>query len=364
MINFLDLKQINNKYLKEFKIAYEKVIDSGYYINGQEVEMFEKEFANFCGTKYCIAVGNGLDALSISLETWKIQGKIKSGDEVIVPSNTFIASILSIIHSGLVPVLVDHDLRSHNIDTSKILNAISEKTKVIMPVHLYGNAADMKSIMNLAQTNNLLVLEDSAQAHGAEIDGKKVGCWGDASAFSFYPGKNLGALGDAGAITTNDDKFYAIAKSYSNYGSCKKYTHDYPGVNSRLDELQAAFLRIKLKDLKNEINERRRIANIYLKNIDNANISLPEYKHKSSHVFHLFVITTDKRDALKDYLEKNDIETLIHYPKNISDQLAMDKVPYKDLASYSICNKVLSLPIGSHLSEESIDFVVNKLNRF
>ena len=364
MISFLDLQTINLKYNNQFKEAFERVTSSGCYVNGPELQEFEKEFANYCGTKYSIGVGNGLDALSISLKVWKIQGKIKDGDEVIVPSNTFIASILSIIQSGLIPILIDHDINSHNIDPLKIINAISEKTKVIMPVHLYGKIADMESITKVAKENNLLVLEDAAQGHGSVLKNKKAGAWGDAAAFSFYPGKNLGALGDAGAITTQDEDFYNTAKAFSNYGSNKKYLYDYLGVNSRLDELQASFLRVKLKDLDNEIKIRRDLAETYFEKITNENLSLPFYDEKLSHVFHLFVIRARDRNKLQNYLKEKNVETLIHYPKKIFEQKSMQTASYKDLSSFSICDEILSIPIGSHLTRENIKYVAEKLNKF
>ncbi|MCF5007094.1 aminotransferase class I/II-fold pyridoxal phosphate-dependent enzyme, partial [Pseudomonas lactis] len=243
MIDFLNLKSINNKYNSELKSAAARVIDSGWYIGGEELSNFEAEFAAYCGSRHCIGVANGLDALILTLRAWKVLGKLNDGDEVIVPANTYIASILAITENGLIPVLVEPDNDTMNIDILNIASALTEKTKVILPVHLYGQLADMPEIMKFARSHSLLVLEDSAQAHGAAIDGRKAGSWGHASGFSFYPGKNLGALGDAGAITTDDDELATTLRALRNYGSHEKYKNDIQGVNSRLDEIQAAFLR-------------------------------------------------------------------------------------------------------------------------
>ena len=275
MIPFLDLKSINAQYRAEMIEACTRVIDSGWYIGGKELERFEKNFAEYCDTKYCIGVANGLDALILTLRAWKELGKLQSGDEVIVPANTYIASILAISANHLTPVLVEPDTYTCNIDPKKIEAAITPKTRAILPVHLYGQIADMPAIMRIAEKYNLLVLEDSAQAHGASITGKKVGNWGHASGFSFYPGKNLGALGDAGAITTNDAELAQMLKALRNYGSHEKYKNLVQGVNSRLDEIQAAMLDMKLKYLDQEIQHRRYIANLYLNGIKNPLVQLP-----------------------------------------------------------------------------------------
>ena len=263
MIPFLDLKIINAQYRNELAQAAIDVIDSGWYVQGEQVEVFEREFADYCGAKHCIGVANGLDALILTLRAWKELGKLKEGDEVIVPANTYIASILAITENRLVPVLVEPDVDSYNLCPRNTEAAITPKTKAILPVHLYGQLADMPAIMDIAKRHNLLVLEDSAQAHGASMSGKKSGNWGDASGFSFYPGKNLGALGDGGAVTTNDDELAQTIRALGNYGSHKKYQSLYKGVNSRLDEIQAAILRVKLRYLEMEIIQRRKPSSHY-----------------------------------------------------------------------------------------------------
>ena len=369
MIPFLDLKDINQQYRSELIEACTRVIDSGWYIGGAELESFEQNFAEYCGTQFAIGVANGLDALILTLRAWKELGKLQDGDEVIVPSNTYIASILAITANNLTPVLVEPDLATYNIDPLKIEQAITSKTRVILPVHLYGQLAAMPEIMAIAQQHKLLVLEDSAQSHGAQIQGKKAGHWGHASGFSFYPGKNLGALGDAGAITTNDAELANMLKALRNYGSHEKYKNLVPGVNSRLDEIQAAMLDIKLKFLNEEIQHRRQIANLYLTGIKNPNIELPltdiNAETYEQHVWHLFVIRTQNRDALQQHFTENGIQTLIHYPIPPHKQQAYKE--WNDL-SYPISEKihaeVLSLPIGPTLSLEEAQKVVDLCNQF
>lgn len=318
MIPFLDLKNINQQYRNELIEACSRVIDSGWYIGGKELESFEKNFADYCGTQFAIGVANGLDALILTLRAWKELGKLKDGDEVIVPSNTYIASILAITANNLTPVLVEPNISTYNIDPIKIKEAITAKTKVILPVHLYGQLADMPKIMQIAKQYNLLVLEDSAQSHGAQLQGKKAGNWGDASGFSFYPGKNLGALGDAGAVTTSDAELATMLKALRNYGSHEKYKNVLQGVNSRLDEIQAAMLNIKLQYLEQETAHRRNIANLYLNEIQNPLIQLPyinmDAKDYKQHVWHLFVIRTKQRGRLQKHLLDHGVQTLIHYP--------------------------------------------------
>lgn len=365
MIPFLDLKAINAQYRDELILAATRVIDSGWYINGDELDTFEKEFASYCGTKYAIGVANGLDALILTLRAWKELGKLQIGDEVIVPANTYIASILAISANGLVPVLVEPDIDTYNLCPRNIEAAITPKTKVILPVHLYGQLADMPAVMDIAQRYNLLVLEDSAQAHGASLNGKKSGNWGDASAFSFYPGKNLGALGDAGAITTNDDELAKTLQALRNYGSHEKYKNIMQGVNSRLDEIQAAMLSVKLSYLDTEITHRRKIAKLYIKGIKNPIITLPNNTHDSAHVWHVFVIRCDRRDELQKYLTENDVQTLIHYPVPPHQQQA-----YKEWNSRSypvtegIHREVLSLPIGPTITNDEISQIIHVINNF
>lgn len=370
MIPFLDLKEINAQYRNELIQAFTNVLDSGWYINGKEVELFEKEFASFCGVKHCIGVANGLDALILTLRAWKELGKLKEGDEVIVPSNTYIASILAITENKLQPVLVEPDLESFNISPEKISKAITKKTKAILPVHLYGQLVDMPKIMEIAKANNLLVLEDSAQSHGAQVNGLRSGAWGDASGFSFYPGKNLGALGDAGAITTNDSELAQVLFALRNYGSHEKYKNLFKGVNSRLDEVQAALLRIKLKHLDHETVQRRRVADIYLREINNKSIILPTIRENSAlndrgHVWHLFVVRTQERERLQKHLNENKIQTLIHYPIPPHKQMAYKEMAILDLPiSEKIHSEVISLPISSVITNEEIEQVVKACNRF
>ncbi|HCE33322.1 DegT/DnrJ/EryC1/StrS family aminotransferase [Fusobacterium sp.] len=365
MIPFLDLKKLNAQYRDELIEACIRVIDSGWYILGKEVEEFEKEFANYCGTKYAIGVGNGLDALALILRAYKELGILSDGDEVIVSANTYIATILAITNNNLTPVLVEPDIDTYLIDPDKIEENITSNTKAIMVVHLYGQTCEMDKINEIAKKYNLKVIEDSAQSHGAYYKDKRSGNLADASGFSFYPGKNLGALGDAGAITTNDDQLAEVLKALRNYGSRKKYENIYKGVNSRLDEIQAAILRVKLKYLDEEIERRRKIARFYLENIKNDNIILPKVREDSNHVWHLFVIRTEKRDKLQKYLLDKRIHTLIHYPIPPHKQIA-----YKEWSkrSYPITEKiskeVLSLPISGVLTLEEAERVIEVINEF
>lgn len=369
MIPFLDLKNINKQYRNELIDACTRVIDSGWYIGGSELEQFEKNFAEYCDVKFAIGVANGLDALILTLRAWKELGKLNDGDEVIVPSNTYIASILAITANNLTPVLVEPDIATYNIDPAKIEAAITSRTKVILPVHLYGLLAPMPQIMGIAKKHNLLVLEDSAQSHGAQIDNKKSGNWGDASGFSFYPGKNLGALGDAGAVTTNNEELAQMLRALRNYGSHEKYKNLVPGVNSRLDEIQAAILDIKLKFLDKETQHRRKIANLYLTEIINPLIKLPlsdiNAEELQQHVWHLFVIKTEHREALQKYLADNGVQTLIHYPIPPHKQQAYKE--WNNLSypiSEQIHAEVLSLPIGPTLSLEEAKKVIQLCNSF
>lgn len=365
MIPFLDLKKINAQYRTELIEACTKVIDSGWYIQGNECKEFDIEFAQYCGTKYAIGVANGLDALILILKAYKEMGIMSDGDEVIVPSNTYIASILAISQNNLVPVLVEPDINTYLLDPSKIEEKITSKTKAILPVHLYGQTCQMNEINKIAEKYTLKVIEDSAQSHGAYFDSKRSGNLGDASGFSFYPGKNLGALGDGGAVTTNDEKLANTIKALANYGSHKKYENLYKGINSRLDEIQAAMLRVKLKYLDNETKKRREIANYYLENIKNDNIILPTLRAQDNHVWHVFVIRTTRRAELQKYLLENGIQTLIHYPIPPHKQNAYSE--WKD-ESYAISEKIheeiLSLPISGVQSLEDTKRIVEILNAF
>jgi len=365
MIKFLDLHKINQPFEGLFQEKFKKFLDKGWYILGEEVQVFEKNFASYCGTKHCIGVGNGLDALVLIFKAYLQLGKLQKGDEVIVPSNTYIASILAIIEADLVPVLVEPILETYNLDPNKIQEKISSKTKAILAVHLYGQLSDMISINEIAAKNNLLVIEDSAQSHGAVLNGKKAGNWGNASGFSFYPGKNLGALGDAGAVTTNDDELAEMIFSLRNYGSKEKYVNHIIGVNSRLDELQATFLSIKLSYLDTENNIRRTIAKRYLSEIKNEKIILPFYDDSENHVFHVFAVRTQNRDDLQNYLLKNNIQTLIHYPIPPHKQKALDFMRNESFPiSEKIHEEILSLPISSVITEEEVDFVIEILNKY
>ena len=364
-IPFLDLKAINLRYQPELIEAASEVINSGWYIDGKYLQKFEDEFAKYCGVRYCIGVANGLDALVLTLRAWKELGKISDGDEVLVPANTYIASILAITANNLNPVFVEPSERTFNISAEKLKGLITDRTKVILPVHLYGRLVEMPAIMELAKRYSLLVLEDSAQAHGAILNNKKAGSWGDASGFSFYPGKNLGAMGDAGAITTNDPELYKILKTLRNYGSIEKYRNVVFGVNSRLDEIQAAMLSVKLKYLNNDNSRRQAIARNYIKGIKNELIVLPDLPVDGQHVWHLFVIRTKFRDELQKFLAKNGIATLIHYPISPHKQEA-----YKCYANMhlpiteKIHTEVLSLPISPAMNDAQKLKIIAACNAF
>lgn len=365
MISFLDLKGLNAQYRAELIEACSRVIDSGWYIQGNECKEFDKEFASYCGTKYAIGVANGLDALILILRAYKELGIMKDGDEIIVPSNTYIASILAISQNNLLPVLVEPDINTYLIDPSKIEEKITSKTKAILPVHLYGQTCEMDAINEIAKKYNLKVIEDSAQSHGAYFQDKRSGNLGDASGFSFYPGKNLGALGDGGAVTTNDEQLANTIKALGNYGSHKKYENLYKGINSRLDEMQAAMLRVKLRYLDKEVEKRREIANYYLENIKNKNIILPVVRAEDNHVWHLFVIRTSKRDELQKYLLDNGIQTLIHYPIPPHKQNAYQEWNNQSYPiSEQIHDEVLSLPISGVQSLEDTKKIVQVLNEY
>ncbi|MEO5999800.1 MAG: DegT/DnrJ/EryC1/StrS family aminotransferase [Ferruginibacter sp.] len=370
MIEFLNLKAINNKTKDELLNSFEKVLQSGWFILGQEVKKFEDIFAHFCGTAHCIGVANGLDALILILEGYKEMGFMKDGDEVIVPSNTYIASILAISKAGLKPILVEPDIATYLIDPALIEEKITNRTRAILPVHLYGQLCDMEKICRIAKKHNLKVIEDSAQSHGALFNGIKSGNFGDASGFSFYPGKNLGALGDAGAITTNDNKLFEIIKALRNYGSHVKYQNLYLGINSRLDEIQAAFLSVKLNNLDRENQRRRDIAQFYINNIKNNSIILPfnpdfQVANLFSHVWHVFVIRVLNRQHFQDYLLRNEIQTVIHYPIPPHKQPAYTE--WHDIyypISEQIHNEIISLPISPVMEQQECKKVVDVVNNY
>ena len=365
MTPFLDLQSINAQYRAELIEACTRVIDSGWYISGNELSQFEQEFATYCGSAHCIGVANGLDALILTLRAWLELGRLQPGDEIIVPANTYIASILAISANGLTPVLVEPDAASFNLSPANARAAITAKTRAILPVHLYGQLADMPAIMALAREHGLLVLEDAAQAHGAAIAGKRAGSWGDAAGFSFYPGKNLGALGDAGAITTQDAELAQTLHALRNYGSHEKYKNLFKGVNSRLDAIQAAMLRVKLSKLELEMQHRRSIAAIYLQNIHHPAVQLPQVASPEQHVWHLFVIRTGQRTALQQHLAAQGIQTLIHYPIPPHQQQAYAEW---NAQSYPLTEamhqEVLSLPMGPTLSEGEALQVAAAVNGF
>lgn len=365
MVEFLNLKKVNTRYENELKEACARVIDSGWYIAGNELESFEKEFAQWCGSKHCIGVANGLDALILTIRAWRLLGKLADGDEILVPANTYIATVLAISENGLKPVFVEPDAETYNVTLEGIKKAITPKTKAIVAVHLYGRICPMDEIMNFSAEKNLLVLEDSAQAHGASINNKRAGSWGHASGFSFYPGKNLGALGDAGAVTTDDDELNQALRALRNYGSHKKYENLYKGVNSRLDEIQAAMLRVKLKYLDQDTEIRQKIASNYILEINNDLISLPVNDDIDRSVWHLFVVRTKHRSELSAYLKANEVQTLIHYPIPPHKQKAY--LEYNDL-SYTLTEQlheeVLSLPIDPTMTESDIRTVIDLLNKF
>lgn len=366
MIKFLDLHTLNARFEIEFQQEFKKFLDSGYYVLGTNVKAFEKSYADYCGTNYCIGVSNGLDALILIFEAYKILGKLEEGDEIIVPANTYIASVLGITKAGLKPVLVEPDLETFNIDSTKIEAAITPKTKAILVVHLYGQLVEMSGIHEIAKKHNLLIMEDAAQAHGAKnTSDKKAGNVSDAAGFSFYPTKNLGALGEAGAVTTNDEKLAEVITKLRNYGSSSKYVNQYKGVNNRLDEIQAAFLNVKLPYLDADNEIRRQIAKRYLNEINNPLLILPNYKNDVSHVFHQFVIRTESRAKLQAYLVENQIGTLIHYETPPHKQEA-----YKEWnqLSFPITEKIhaecLSLPINPLLKTAEVDKIITVLNQF
>jgi dTDP-4-amino-4,6-dideoxygalactose transaminase len=365
MIKFLDLYKINLPYQTAFQEKMQLVLDKGWFILGDEVKTFESNFAQYCGTKHCIGVGNGLDAMVLIFKAYIQLGKLQKGDEVIVPANTYIASILAILQADLIPILIEPKLETYNLNADLIVDKISSKTKAILAVHLYGQLAEMEQINSLAKQHNLLVVEDAAQAHGAFSEYGKAGSLSDAAAFSFYPGKNLGSLGDAGAITTNDADLAKILFALRNYGSEQKYYNEFIGINSRLDELQAAFLNVKLPHLDAENLKRRIIVKRYLTEIINDKITMPFWDGTDNHVFHLFVIRTPNRNDLQEYLKQNNIETLIHYPIPPHQQKAL--VDWNSLSfpiTEKIHQEVISLPLSPVMSEEEVSYLITILNQY
>tara|TARA_B110000902_G_scaffold247010_1_gene302649 strand:- start:366 stop:1463 length:1098 start_codon:yes stop_codon:yes gene_type:complete len=365
MIKFLDLQKINAQYEQELKEAANSVIDSGWYLMGKELETFEQNYASFCGVKYSLGVSNGLDALRLIFKAYIEMGMMKKGDEVIVPANTYIASVLAISDNDLIPVFVEPNMATYNLDNKLIEKAITQKTKAILTVHLYGQISIDQQILDLCSKYNLKLIEDGAQSHGATWNDKISGGIGDAAGHSFYPGKNLGALGDAGAVTTNDQVLAKTIAAIRNYGSEKKYENIYRGLNSRLDEIQAAFLNVKLKYIQKDIEARREVANYYLENIKNPEILLPTMLSEEGHVWHLFVIRTKKRVELQKHLSDNGIQTLIHYPIPPHKQEAYEA--YNNLSfpiTEQIHEEVLSLPLSAIITKEDMNKIVKVLNDY
>jgi len=363
MIKFLDLQKINEQYAAELKQAASEVIDSGWYLMGGKLKQFESNLSSYNRVKHAIGVANGLDALRLIFKAYIELGFMQEGDEVIVPANTYIASILAITDNRLVPVLAEPDINNYNLDITKIEQHITSKTRAILVVHLYGQVCWSEELESIAKRNNLKVIEDNAQAIGATWNAKKTGALGDAAGFSFYPGKNLGALGDAGAVTTNDDALAEIIKALGNYGSKEKYVNEYQGLNSRLDELQAAFLDIKLKYIDQDNQRRCEIAKYYIENITLNDIILPH--PEMNHVWHLFIIRTTSRNKLQEYLASNGVQTLIHYPIPPHKQIAFRhwgnlSFPITEI----IHNQVLSLPMSPQMTESEISLVVDIINNY
>ena len=371
MIPFLNLQKINAQYADELKQAANEVIDSGWFLQGERVKTFERQLGDYLGVKHAVTCANGLDALRLILKAYIELGVMNEGDEVIVPANTFIASILAITDNRLKPVLVEPDIHTYNLDISLVEREITSRTKAIMLVHLYGRVCWSVELENLARKYNLKIIEDNAQAIGANFyfpDGtkKKSGSLGDVAGNSFYPGKNLGALGDSGAITTLDGALASLARALGNYGSKEKYINEYRGLNSRVDEIQAAFLSVKLKYLDGENEIRRRIADSYIENIKNGKIFLPLLpEHKDSHVHHLFVIRTEKRDELRSYLENNGVQALIHYPVPPHKQKAYKEWNEKCFpVTEKIHREVLTLPMSPVMTKEEVEKVIDLLNKY
>lgn len=389
MIPFLDLQKINARFEPEFQTAFQRFLKTGHYILGNEVKLFEGEYANYCGTKHCIGTANGLDALILIFRAYIQLGKLQPNDEVIVPANTYIASILSVIQSGLKPVLVEPEEATFNISPKEIEKHLTNKTKAILVVHLYGQLADMGAINTIAKEHQLLVVEDAAQAHGAVVNSNlqvlnsktiieaspsqdqrptiqfKAGNLGDAAAFSFYPSKNLGCLGDGGAVTTNDAKLAECIRILRNYGSSEKYVNTLIGINSRLDEIQAAFLILKLRSLDDDNSKRQSIAKRYLSEIKNEKIALPFYDGTENHVFHVFVVRVLNRKVFTQFLSDHSLGWLIHYPIPPHRQVALSSFGHLSFPiTENIHNSIVSIPISPVLSEEDVSSVIRVLNQY
>jgi len=367
MIKFLDLQKINKQYATELKCVSDKIIDSGWYLLGENLQNFENQLSAYVGAKHSIGVGNGLDALRLILRAYIEMGFMHEGDEIIVPANTYIATILAITDNRLKPIFVEPDAQTYNLNINSVEKNISQRTKAIMVVHLYGLVCWNRQLVELAKKYNFKIIEDNAQAIGAEWNSIKTGALGDAAGFSFYPGKNLGALGDSGAVTTNDKKLAETIKALGNYGSKEKYVHDFQGLNSRMDEIQAAFLALKINYLDTENEKRREIAQFYLNFISHREIKLPtlESPNKKSHVYHLFVIRCKRRNELQKYLLEKGIQTLIHYPVPPHKQKAYKEYSHLNLpVTEKLAEELLSLPMGSHLDKKDLHVIVEAINSF
>ena len=365
MIKFLDLQQVTAMHSGEISSAVKRVVDSGRYLNGEENERFERNYSDYIGAKHTIGVANGLDALYLILKGYIVMGIMKPGDEVIVPANTFIASILAITQNELVPVFIDPDIETYQIDDSRIENAITKRTRAILIVHLYGQCAYTERIGLICEKYNLKLIEDNAQAHGCLFNGRKTGSLGNAAGHSFYPGKNLGALGDAGAVTTSDDELADVVRALANYGSSKKYVFRYEGRNSRLDEIQASILNVKLKYLDEDNAARKRVAHFYIDGIQNPVIVLPKVRDWEANVFHIFPIRCSHRDALQQYLSGKGVQTLIHYPIPPHKQACYRKWNNLSLpVTEKIHDEELSLPIGPVLADNDVLFTIDIINKW
>lgn len=365
MIPFLDLKQCNKRFETAFQKEFQSFLNSGHYMLGDKLKRFEKEYAEYCGVAHCIGVGNGLEAIQLLFGAYIEMGKLKMGDEVLVPANTYIASVLAIQKAGLVPVFVEPHVFDFNIDTEQIALRITAKTKAILTVHLYGQLSDMTQLKQLATQHNLLLIEDAAQAHGAQNKTGKAGALGHAAAFSFYPSKNLGALGDGGAITTNDTQLANTVTALRNYGSEIKYKHTLKGGNSRLDELQAAFLSVKLKELDADNARRLSIARYYDAHIKNKKLLLPNRGPEGNHVYYAYVIRCSSRDDLQAWLLKNKVQTVIHYPIALHKQEALSEFKHLSLpVTELLASEVISIPISPVQSREATQKIIDLLNAY
>jgi len=363
MIAYLPLHKINDLHNEELRAAVNRVLDSGWYLNADATRQFETHYAEYIGTRHCVGCGNGLDALKLILLAYMEMGVMQEGDEVIVPANTYIASILAITACGLTPVLVEPDINTLQIDDARIERAITSRTKAVMIVHLYGRCAYTQKIADICKKFNLKLIEDNAQAHGCTFEGQKTGSLGDAAAHSFYPGKNLGALGDAGAITTNDEELASLARALGNYGSSKKYVHDYKGCNSRIDEIQAAVLDVKLLYLDDENNRRKEIASLYINKVQNPLIHLPLSERDS--VWHIFPVFCERRDELQQYLRENGVETQIHYPIPPHKQQCFKEWNQQLFPiTEQIHSQELSIPCHQAMTKEEVDMIIDLLNSF